>query len=60
MEKKTTEFEKAQAEHRSNPLARMGRMAICVLSLGMVYPNAFAESVDIAAYEAENTTQVKK
>lgn len=60
MEKKTTEFEKSQAEHRSNPLARMGRMAVCVLSLGMIYPNAFVESVDVVAYEADNKAEAKK
>ena len=53
MEKETTEFEKTQAEHRGNPLARVGRMAVCVLSLGMIYPNAFVESVDIATYEEQ-------
>jgi hypothetical protein len=59
MEKKTTEFEKNQAAHRLNPLARMGRMAICVLSFGMVYPNAFIESVDVAAYDADNAARGK-
>jgi len=53
MEKETSEFEKNQAEHRSKPFARMGRMVICVLSLGMIYPNAFVESVDVATYEEQ-------
>jgi hypothetical protein len=60
MKEKTSEFENRQAEHRSKPLARMGRMAICVLSFGMIYPNAFIESVDVAAYDAENEAAAKK
>lgn len=35
-------------------MARVGRMAICVLSLGMLYPNAFAESVDVGSYDGAN------
>jgi hypothetical protein len=60
MEEKTSEFENRQEKHRNNPLARMGRMAICVLSFGMIYPNAFIESVDVAAYDAENEAAAKK
>lgn len=60
MEKENAEFEKNQAEHRSKPFARFGRMAVCVLSLGMIYPNAFIESVDVAAYDNENEALAKK
>jgi hypothetical protein len=54
LEKKTTEFETIQEAHRNNPFARIGRMAVCILSLGMIYPNAFVESIDIAAYEEQS------
>ncbi len=46
-------FDAAQATHKSNPLPRIGRMILCVLSMGMMYPNAFTESVDIKSYESD-------
>jgi len=44
----------AQDLHKSNPLPRIGRMILCVLTMGMAFPNAFSESVDIADYEARS------
>ena len=49
-----TKHDAAQELHKSNPLPRIGRMVLCVLSMGMIYPNAFSESVDIADYEARH------
>ena len=60
MENKNTEFEQKQAEHRSNPMARLGRMAVCIISMGMIYPNAFIEGVDVAAYDNANEAANKK
>ena len=60
MEKNNEEFNKKQEEHRSNPMARLGRMAVCVISMGMIYPNAFVESVDISAYDSANEAANKK
>ncbi len=53
-------FDAAQTTHKSNPLPRIGRMILCVISMGMIYPNAFTESVDIASYEAEGRKEVSK
>lgn len=49
----------AQVTHKSNPLPRIGRMILCVLTMGMAFPNAFSESVDIADYEARNNRTSK-
>lgn len=51
-----TKYDAAQVVHKANPLQRVGRMILCVLSFGMVYPNAFSESVDIADYEVRSKT----
>ena len=53
-------FDTAQSAHKSNPLPRIGRMIVCVLTMGMAFPNAFSESVDIADYDARNNQAVKK
>jgi len=53
-------FDAAQATHKNNPLPRIGRMIICVISMGMVYPNAFTESVDIKSYEESAVETAKK
>ena len=52
-------FDAAQSEHKSNALPRIGRMIACVLTMGMAFPNAFSESVDIADYEARNNHPTK-
>jgi hypothetical protein len=54
-----TKFDAAQVVHKANPMQRVGRMILCVLSFGMIYPNAFSESVDIADYEARSNTTRK-
>ena len=56
----TVAFDAAQAKHKSNALPRIGRMIICVLTMGMAYPNAFVESVDIGDYEARSNQSVKQ
>ena len=48
------EFEAAEAAHKENPLPRIGRMVLCVLSMGMIYPNAFSEGINMEDYEARN------
>ena len=58
-EEKKAAFDAAQSTHKSNPLPRIGRMIICVLTMGMVFPNAFSESVDITDYEARNNKPTK-
>ena len=50
----------AQSSSKNNPLPRIGRMIVCVLTMGMAFPNAFTESVDIADYDARNNQAVKK
>ncbi|NBR30110.1 MAG: hypothetical protein EBT83_17160 [Betaproteobacteria bacterium] len=52
-------FDTAQSAHKSNPLPRIGRMIVCVLTMGMAFPNAFSESVDIADYEVRNSKTQK-
>lgn len=52
-------FDAAQSAHKSNPLPRIGRMIICVLSMGMIFPNAFTESIDVADYDARGKTPGK-
>jgi hypothetical protein len=53
-------FDAAQATHKSNPLPRIGRMILCVLSMGMMYPNAFTEGVDIKSYESDARKEARK
>ena len=50
----------AQSGNKNSPLPRIGRMIVCVLTMGMAFPNAFSESVDIADYETRNNQSVKK
>lgn len=50
----------AQSSGKKSPLPRIGRMIICVLTMGMAFPNAFSESVDISDYDARNNQAVKK
>ena len=50
----------AQSSGKNSPLPRIGRMIVCVLTMGMAFPNAFTESVDIADYDARNNQAVKK
>lgn len=52
-------FDAAQSTHKTNPLPRIGRMIVCVLTMGMAFPNAFSESVDITDYEARNNKASK-
>ena len=52
-------FEAAQTAHSNNPLARIGRMILCVLTMGFAFPNAFSESVDIDDYEARSKSRPK-
>jgi hypothetical protein len=52
-------FDAAQSSHKTNPLPRIGRMIVCVLTMGMAFPNAFSESVDIADYEKRSNTERK-
>ena len=54
-----TKHDAAQESPKTNPLPRIGRMVLCVLSMGMIYPNAFSESVDIVDYEARNSKPQK-
>lgn len=54
-----TTFDTEQSAHKSNPLPRIGRMIVCVLTMGMAFPNAFSESVDIVDYEARNSKTLK-
>ena len=49
-----------QSSGKNSPLPRIGRMIVCVLTMGMAFPNAFSESVDIADYDARNNQAVKK
>ena len=49
----------APKSQKPNPLPRIGRMVLCVLSMGMIYPNAFSESVDIADYESRSNRSSK-
>jgi hypothetical protein len=55
-----TEFAASEAAHKKSPLPRIGRMILCVLSMGMIYPNAFTEGVDMEAYEARSNQAPKK
>ena len=48
------EFEAAEAAHKKNPLPRISRMVLCVLSMGMIYPNAFSEGINMDEFEARN------
>ena len=50
-------FDAAQTKHGNNPLPRIGRMIVCVLTMGFVFPRAFIESVDIDDYEARSNTR---
>lgn len=50
----------AQSTSKNSQLPRIGRMIVCVLTMGMAFPNAFSESVDIADYDARNNQAVKK
>ena len=43
-----------------SPLPRIGRMIVCVLTMGMAFPNAFSESVDISDYDARNNHATKQ
>jgi hypothetical protein len=52
-------FDAAQTAHSNNPLARIGRMILCVLTMGFAFPNAFSESVDIDDYEARSKSRPK-
>lgn len=54
-----TKHDAAAAAHKENPLPRIGRMIVCVLTMGMAFPNAFSESVDIADYEKRSNTERK-
>ena len=54
------EFAAAEAVHRKNPLPRIGRMVLCVLSMGMIYPNAFSEGIDMEEFEARNDRSPKQ
>jgi hypothetical protein len=53
-------YDAAQTANKNSPLPRIGRMIVCVLTMGMAFPNAFSESVDIADYDARNNQAVKK
>lgn len=44
---------------KSSQFARIGRMILCVLSMGLIYPNAFTEGVNIQEYEARNNQPPK-
>ena len=50
-------FDAAQTKHGNNPLPRIGRMIICVLTMGFVFPRAFIESLDISDYETRSNTR---
>ena len=50
-------YEAAQTAHSNNPLARIGRMILCVLTMGFAFPNAFSESVNIDDYEVRSNTR---
>jgi hypothetical protein len=52
-------FDAAQSANKRSPLPRIGRMIVCVLTMGMAFPNAFSESVDIADYDARNSKAQK-
>ena len=52
-------FDAAQTAHSNNPAARLGRMILCVLTMGFAFPNAFSESVDIDDYEVRSNTRPK-
>jgi hypothetical protein len=54
-----TKHDAAQESRKTNPLPRIGRMVLCVLTMGMAFPNAFSENVDIADYEARNNRTSK-
>lgn len=51
LEDSKAKHDAAQEAHKANPLKRVGRMIVCVFTMGMAFPNAFAETVDIADYE---------
>ncbi len=38
----------------SSGFAHWGRVALMILSFGMIYPNAMIENLDVAKYDAEN------
>ena len=52
-------FEDEQEKHGNNPLPRIGRMIVCVLTMGFAFPRAFIESVDIDDYEVRSNTRPK-
>jgi hypothetical protein len=54
-----TKFDASTEAHKSNPLPRIGRMIVCVLTMGMAFPNAFSESVDVADYEKRSNADGK-
>jgi hypothetical protein len=43
----------------SSRLSHWGRVALMLLSFGMIYPNAMIEDMDVEKYDAENTARGK-
>lgn len=43
-----------------SPLARVSRMVVCVLSMGMIYPNAFVEDVNFRNYDEAGQQEALK
>lgn len=44
---------------RPTTLTDIGHMVVCVLTIGFVFPNAFAETIDIPRYEATVKTKTE-
>ena len=43
----------------SSKLGHWGRVALMILSFGMIYPNAMIENLDVESYDAENQARGK-
>ena len=49
-----------QTPEQQNTLARVGRMVACVLSMGMIYPNAFVEDMNFKTYDEAGQQESQK
>jgi hypothetical protein len=55
-----TDFDASQTPRQRHPVRRIGRMILCVLSMGMIFPNAFTEGIDLQDYETRNNRTPKQ
>ena len=55
-----TGFDAPKPPAKTGRVRRIGRMVLCVLSMGMFFPNAFTEGVDLQDYETRGNQTPKK